>query len=240
MICAGEWKAAVSGKSEAELRKEIEAAAEKKAAELAAQKAARLTAEAEQKAAELEKKMRAAVRTAAQLEGKATFLDSITGVRVLSFVRDCGRVPVCFSLLSCCCLLNAGTYHKAKLKFEVRRVEVVAPTAAHERYEAAKQRLRALRESKKGEESQMEAVDVEDRFVYHSCSPDVVPLICANTLRPSLCAKCTKAQGQGQGQRCDDSGLSLALAFCLFIVSVFYDVLVCSQAFSGCTPRACT
>lgn len=110
-------------------------------------------------------------------------------------------------------------------------MEVVAPTAAHERYEAAKQRLRALRESKKGEESQMEEVDVEDRFVYHSCS-HVVPLICANTLRPSLCAKCNK------GLRCDDSGLSLFL----FGIVCFAHFCCCFrlQAGSGCTPRACT
>ena len=112
--------------------------------------------------------------------------------------------------------LISGSYAKSKLKFEVVGVDLVKPSAAHGRFEAAKQRLRALRESKKGAESEMESVDVEERLVFHSCPPDVVPLICANTLRPSLCAKCKK------GRECDDPGLCCvvvrAFVFCCVLL----------------------
>lgn len=87
-----------------------------------------------------------------------------------------------------------------KLRFEVLRVEAVKATAAHERYEDAKRRLRALRESKTSKESEMEAVDVEDRYVFHGCNPEIVPKICASTLRPSPCAQCKS------GRRCADPG----------------------------------
>lgn len=211
-----------SGLSEAEMRKEIEskvrqeadvkmaeekrsieeranAKAEVEKRELQAKMAAKMAEEKEQrrqteaKMAEQAEKLQ---REKAELHGKAVFLDSIAGAL-------CG-VVLFYSQnlkLSSCCL--TGVYHKTKLKFEITRVEPVKSTAALERFKAAQKRLNALKESKVGEESKMEAADVEERFVFHSCPPDVIPLICENTLRPSICAKCKK------GKECEDSGDSI-------------------------------
>ena len=86
----------------------------------------------------------------------------------------------------------ANTY--PNLKFEVTGVEAVKPTAVHAGYAALKELV--------SKEPNVVPDDLKDRWVFHTTpDPDVIPLICANTLRPSLCERCKS------GGACNDPGI---------------------------------
>lgn len=184
--------ARLRAEAESKLRAEIEAKVRAEIASVEREKQAKKDGEIARLKAEAEdakKAVAAAENDKAKLEAKAAFVDSIAGLLFLAAF---------YCAYSCNCL--TGAYAKQKLKFEVLRVELVKPTAAHARYETVKSKLRALRESNKGDDSKMLDDDIKERFVFHSCPADVLHLICANTLRPSLCEVC-KA-----GKKCHDPG----------------------------------
>lgn len=101
----------------------------------------------------------------------------------------------------------ANTY--PRLKFEVTGIARVKPAVSAPllaKYEEIKKKIAST--------AGVSEEDVKDRWVFHTAgSPDIIPLICASTLRASGCAMC-KA-----GVDFVDFSLIL-LGFCLFVCSL--------------------